>query len=152
MKIALNTLESEYISKYPEEAIVKTKDLDDKSKAKSKKESKKESKGKNKKGEADTEDSGSETSKSTSKREPTAWNIFTTMVTAIVKKSLDGEKMPAGLHLRVAGYLKESGNMDPSETDVIVAMKYLLEHPDHLSIHQKKKAEDAKKKEEKNAA
>ena len=43
MKIALNTLESEYISKYPEEAIVKTKDLDDKSKAKSKKESKKES-------------------------------------------------------------------------------------------------------------
>jgi hypothetical protein len=89
----------------------------------------------------DTEhsDSEKEKEKDKEKRKPSEWNKMSSEVTTMVKTILAGKDMPKGLHLKVAGYLKEQGKTTGSFNikDVEHAMKYMEENPDHKSKTQK---------------
>lgn len=84
------------------------------------------------------------------KRPPTEWSIhctnvlFPLIMPAIkeakeLEKAKEGDKreIKTGFHLSVAGYLKNSGKMNPSADEVKEAVEYLLSHPDHKSETQK---------------
>jgi hypothetical protein len=49
--------------------------------------------------------------------------------------------MPAGLHLKVAGYLKSNKITEPDVDDVMAAIEFLKENPDYKSDTQKTRSE-----------
>ena len=84
------------------------------------------------------------------KRPPTEWSIHCTsvlfpLIMPAIKEAKEAEKLKeddkreikTGFHLSVAGYLKNSGKMNPTEDEVKEAIEYLLSHPDHKSETQK---------------
>jgi hypothetical protein len=77
------------------------------------------------------------------KRAASAWATMLKEVYApLVKEALgDGVKMSAGLHLKVAGYLKKKGNEKPSLDDVKETIKFLSDNPDYKSDHAQKKSD-----------
>jgi hypothetical protein len=81
------------------------------------------------------------------KRAPTEWSLhctnvlFPLIIPAIkeakaAESAKSGEKREFkkfGFHLNVAGYLKNSGKMNPTAEEVKAAIEFLLDHPDHKS-------------------
>ena len=76
------------------------------------------------------------------KREPSAWAKSLSVVSALVKEALEGKKMPAGLHLKVAGYLKSNEIAEPDVDDVVEAIEFLEKNPDYKSGSQKARSVD----------
>jgi hypothetical protein len=76
------------------------------------------------------------------KREPSAWAKSLSVVSALVKEALEGKKMPAGLHLKVAGYLKSKEIAEPDVDDVVEAIEFLEKNPDYKSGSQKARSVD----------
>jgi hypothetical protein len=73
-----------------------------------------------------------------------AWAVAMREVyTPLVKEALNGEKMPNGLHMKVAGYLNKNGNKKPTLDDVKAAIEFLQNNPDYKSDTQKRKMSDS---------
>jgi hypothetical protein len=73
-----------------------------------------------------------------------AWAVAMREVyTPLVKEALNGEKMPNGLHMKVAGYLKKNGNEKPTLDDVKAAIEFLQNNPDYKSDTAMRKTSDS---------
>jgi hypothetical protein len=85
------------------------------------------------------------------KRPPSEWSLHCTnvlfpLILPAIKEAKEAEKakgenekrkINTGFHLNVAGYLKNSGKMNPSADEVKESIEYLLTHPDYKSETQK---------------
>jgi len=81
-----------------------------------------------------------------SAKEPvvSAWAVAMREVyTPLVKEALNGEKMPNGLHMKVAGYLNKNGNKKPTLDDVKAAIEFLQNNPDYKSDTAMRKMSDS---------
>lgn len=73
-----------------------------------------------------------------------AWAMAMKEVYApLVKEALNGEKMPNGLLMKVAGYLNKSGNEKPTLDDVKAAIEFLQNNPDYKSDTAMRRASDS---------
>ena len=95
-----------------------------------KKEAKKESKKESKKDASDEEVK--------EKKPPTPYQTFTSEVSKLVKEVLNGEKMKAGFHQKVAGYMHKVAKKAATLENVKDAITYLNAHPEYKSEHQEK--------------
>jgi hypothetical protein len=74
------------------------------------------------------------------KRKPSAWAIHCRDVMIPVIMRLKKEHEIKINHLTACGYLKEKNLENPTETEVLEALRYLKDHPEYKSTHQKNKA------------
>ena len=72
------------------------------------------------------------------KKPPTEYAKFTSEVSKLVKEALNGEKMKAGFHQKVAGYMHKMAKTSATLENVKDAIKYLDEHPEYTSSHAEK--------------
>jgi len=74
-----------------------------------------------------------------------AWAVALKEVyTPLVREALgEGVKMPSGLHMKVAGYLKKNGNEKPTLDDVKAAIEFLQNNPDYKSDTAMRKTSDS---------
>ena len=73
------------------------------------------------------------------KRKPSAWAIHCRDVLIPVIMRLKKEHGIKVNHLITCGYIKEKNLENPTESEVLESLRYLAEHPDYKSTHQKKK-------------
>jgi hypothetical protein len=72
------------------------------------------------------------------KKPPTPYQIFTSEVSKLGKEVLNGEKMKAGFHQKVAGYMHKVAKKSATLENVKDAITYLNAHPEYKSEHQEK--------------
>ena len=70
----------------------------------------------------------------TVQKEPSEYKRFCSSVSVLIKEALDSAKAPLGFYTKVSGYMYSSGLKDNLTVESVKeAIKYLNDHPEHVS-------------------